>query len=72
MYSSNYTVRPTSNGERILAEDLVVSANTVYSAKEKARAACPGCDSYIIIDIERIGWSAIQRDREKSGFGISW
>ena len=47
-----YTIRPlSSNGERILANDLVISAYSVFTAKEKAQLYFPGAAEYKILDV---------------------
>jgi hypothetical protein len=67
-----FTIRPlASNGQRILAEDIVVAASTALSAKMQVEMSYPNCYEYKIIDTQEImGWAAIQRDREKRGFGM--
>lgn len=65
-----YTVRPISKGQQILTNDLKVTASDVFTAKMKAQQIFPGAEQYQIIDIDIPGWAAIQREREKSGFGM--
>jgi len=70
----DFIIRPLSSKRTcILAEDIIISASSVVTAKLKAMGLFPGAAEYKIIDdkfADIKGLAGLQRLREKSGFGL--